>query len=220
PTSAGSQTVNATVSGVSSPAVFSETGTSSVSLVSVTSDGASTPATKVNLSAAAPAGGVVVSLSSSDSSIVYAPATVTVPAGQTAAENGTLIGSAWGQSPATKTATLTATYAGVPQTLTRTYHTPGINYLACGGTPCVVKGGNSFNMSFNANYAGAPYGTTPVTFTSNNTAVIPNQSFNLTSGQTSGNWLITTNAVATTTNVTVTGTFNGATYTRAIQVNP
>jgi hypothetical protein len=220
PTAAGSLTVNATVSGVSSPAVFSETGTSAVSLVSVTSDGTGTPATKVNLSAAAPAGGVVVSLSSSDPSIVYAPATVTVPAGQTSAENGTLIGSAWGQSPTTKTATLTAIYAGVTQTLTRTFHTPGINYLACGGNPCIVTGGNSFNMSFNANFAGAPYGGATVTFTSTNTAVIPNQSFTLASGASSGNWLITTNAVATTANVTVTGTFNGATYTRAIQVNP
>jgi hypothetical protein len=219
PIAAGSITVTASVAGVSTPASFSETGTPPV-ITSVTSDGAGTPATKVHLSAAAPAGGAVVSLISSDPSIVYAPATVIIPAGQTSAENGTLIGSLWGQSPLTKTATLTAIYNGVTATLTRTFHTPGINYLACGGNPCNVKGGNSFNMSFSGNFGGAPYGGGPITFTSNNTAVIPNQSFTIASGQTSGNYLITTNAVSTVTTVTLIGNFNGVLYGRTIQVNP
>lgn len=217
PTASGALTITASVSGVSAPASFSETGISAVAISSITLDSPYGATTTVNLTAAAPTGGVVVQLSSSDSSILYVPATVTVPAGATSAETGSLLGSLWGQSPSSKTATITAIAGGVTKTLTAAIPTPSLHdFGQCGA--CTVVGGNPIGTVLETAFGGAPVGGATVTLTSNNTAVIPNQTYNLTAGQGYLGMSINTNAVSTTTTVTVTVDFNGATWGLPIQV--
>jgi hypothetical protein len=209
PTSAGALTVTATVANVATPASFSETGTSSVAVSSVTLDGGDTyrAATTVTLTAAAPAGGAVVTITSSDQTIVHAPSTVTVPAGQLSAEIGTILGSLWGQSPSTKTATLTATYGGVSTTLTSAYNTPGLHGAYCNSS-CTLTGGQGLSVTMGLR-GYAPFGGSTVQYTSDNTAVIPNQTFPIGAGQNSLYSNLVTNTVAATTTVNLTFNFNG-----------
>lgn len=221
PTTPGALTITATVVGASAPASFSETGQPSVTLTSITLDGTYGTGTTVHLSGPATSP-VVVQLSSSDSSILYTPTTVTVPTGQSSAETGTLLGSLWGQSPGTKTATLTATYAGTSKTLTNAYGAPGIHSVYCNANPCgPVKGGNAIGITFVGSWGGAPVGGAPIQITSDNPAVIANQTYNLPAGQSFvGSLPVATRAVTATTTVNATFTFNGASWGIAIQITP
>jgi hypothetical protein len=141
PTQSGSLTVTASVSGVGTSATFPETGNQAGgTLASITNYSSANydQHTNANLTVAATAP-VVVQLSSSDPSIVYVPTTVTIATGQTSRQTGSLLGSLWGQSPLTKSATLSATYNGVTINLTRDFRTVDINSFACG--TCTVQGG-------------------------------------------------------------------------------
>jgi len=223
PTQTGSLTVDATVSGVSSPAAFSETGTSPVKISSITSDGGNSADTTVNLNAAAPAGGAVVSLSSSDTTILWVPSTVTVPAEATSLDVGSMLGSIWGQTPPYKSATVTGTYNGTAQLTMNVYATKLGNDFSCG--TCTVTGGNSFNVIANLSEPGAPYGGATETITSSNTAVIPNQTIAYNAGQQywvggGGSVPLTTNTVSISTNVTLTASYNGSTKQVTVTVNP
>lgn len=193
--------------------------TPSVTVSSVTQDSAYGPGTTVHLSGAAPTGGAVVSLSSSDSTVLYAPATMTVPAGQTSAEAGTQLGSWWGQSPSSKSAVLTATYNSSTQTLTANVPTSQIHGFGCDYTPCSVQGGNGLEVGFQGSFSGAPEGGGSIQVTSSNTSVIPNQSYSMTTGQSAADWYITTNAVSSTQTVTVNITYNGETYWSPLSVS-
>jgi Big-like domain-containing protein len=217
PTATGSLTVTASVSGVSTPASFSETGTSSVALSSITLDSPYGPAMTVHLTAPAPAGGAAVTLGTSDSSVLYTPATVTVPAGATSAEAGTQLGSLWGQSPFSKSATLTGNYGGVQKTLTASIPTSQIHSIYTSGS---VVGGQPLGYTIELAFSPAPYGGAPVTFTSSNTAVIPNQSYNMAAGVGWAQTNLTTNAVSTATTVTITANWNGLTSVSTVTVNP
>jgi hypothetical protein len=89
----------------------------------------------VALTSAAPAGGAVVALASSDWSNFYLPASVTIPAGATTAQFN--VSTAIGKS----TTTITATYNGVNKTALLTSVYPTVVALAC--TPNPVIGGNT-----------------------------------------------------------------------------
>ncbi len=183
-----------------------------------TMDGPYAAATSVHI-ASAVSTPIVINLSTSDPSILYTPATVTIPAGQTSAETGTLLGSLWGQSPGSKTATLTATYGGQTQTLTYAFETPFIHSFGCDS--CSATGGSTTNFTFEGGYA--PVGGAPINITSDNPAVIPNQTWTLPAGQ--GGYVgvpVNTNPVSTTTTVNVTMSFNGQAYwtSSAVTVNP
>jgi len=217
PTATGSLTVTASVSGVGTPASFAETGTASVAISSITLDSPYGPAMTVHLTAAAPAGGAAVALSTSDSSVLYTPATVTVPAGATSAEAGTQLGSLWGQSPSSKSATLTGNYGGVQKTLTASIPTSQIHSIY---TSSSVVGGQPLGYTIELAFSPAPHGGAPVTFTSSNPAVIPNQSYTMGAGVGWAQTNLTTNTVSTATNVTITATWNGLTSNSTVTVNP
>ena len=89
----------------------------------------------MTLTAAAPAGGAVVALSSSEWVSFYLPASVTVPAGATSAQFPvtTAIGKA--------TTVITASYNGVNKTATLTSVYPTVTALTC--TPNPVIAGNT-----------------------------------------------------------------------------
>lgn len=189
-------------------------------VTSITRDGVYSAGTTVNISAAATSP-VVVNLSSSDATVLYVPATVTIPTGQSSAETGSMIGSLWGQSPSSKTATITATYGGTSKTYSDSWHTPGIHGSYCNASPCTVKGGNSTTITFQPNFGGSPYGGSTVQITSDNSAIIPNQTYSMAAGVGYvGDLPVTTKTAATTTTINVTFTFNGDTTVVPIQVTP
>ncbi len=161
---------------------------------------------------------VVVSLSSSNPTILYTPATVTIPSGQLSAENGTLNG-ALNPPALTQSApvTLTATYNGQSVYLTAPIYSPGIHNFYC--NTCTVTGGTP--IGFGLIFAGdIPYGGANVTLTSSNTAAIPNQTFPQAQGINIGNASVATNSVTTSTNVNLTFTFNGATSGSTVTLTP
>jgi hypothetical protein len=203
---------------VSTPATFSETGNSSVALSSITLDNNYQSGTTVHLTAPAPTGGVVVELSTSDPTIEYVPATVTVPEGQTSAETGSLLGSLWGQSPSSKPATVTANYGGVTKMLAMTVFYTTIHSFQ---VPASVEGGQAANCALETAFNAAPVGGAPFTISSDTPAVIPTQSFTLAAGQNNDfNVNVNTNAVSVATTVNITINYNGAIGTYPIVVNP
>jgi hypothetical protein len=217
PTQTGSLTISAGVAGVGTPATFSETGTSPVQVSSISVNSAANAT--VTLTGPAPAGGAVVTLSSSDPSVLYIPASVTIPAGQTSALTGSAVGSLWGQSPLTKTATISASYGGVTKTLTSSFRSPYLHAVSCSASQnCSVTGGSTKSILVEATSTAPAHGSNPVVFTSDNTAVIPTQSFNMTSSY--QYYTLTTNSVSTSTVVNLTASYNGDTRQVVITVNP
>ncbi len=218
PTASGSLTVTASVAGVGTPASFSETGTSPVAISSITQDSPYQSGTTVHLTAAAPAGGAVVSLSTSDSSIEYVPSTVTVPAGQTSAETGSLLGSLWGQTPTSKTATVTGIYGGVTKTLTMNVPYTTLHSFNPNGS---VQGGQPLGFYVETAFNPAPLGGAPYTISSDQPSIIPTQSFTLAAGQSNDfGKSLATHPVSTTTTVNITLNYNGALWGAAITVTP
>jgi hypothetical protein len=222
PTTNGAITITASVAGISTPASFSETGTTDSVLKSITLDGTG-PGTTVHLKAKATSP-VVVTLSSSNPSVVTAPATVIVPTGSSSAETGTLLGSLWAPADSGQTATLTAALNGVQEPLTATFYSPSLNSFACKPTTCpAVVGGQPYNVTVELSGT-APVGGGTVQFTSDNPAVIPSQTAIVPAGQnvpTTSPIPLNTNAVTATTTVTVTATFNGTQISAGpITVNP
>ncbi|MBA2680652.1 MAG: hypothetical protein H0U76_19935, partial [Ktedonobacteraceae bacterium] len=214
----GPLTITASVTGVSTPASFSETGTAPVALASITQDSNYQSGTTVHLSGAAPAGGVVVSLSTSDSSIEYVPATVTVPAGQTSAETGSLLGSLWGQTPTSKTVVVTAVSGGVTKTLTMNVPFTTVHSFNPNSS---VQGGQALGFYMETAFNPAPYGGAPYTVSSDQPAIIPTQSFTLAAGQSNDfGRSLATNPVSTNTTVNITLNYDGVTWTIPVTVTP
>ncbi|HWF93064.1 MAG TPA: hypothetical protein VN684_12320 [Terriglobales bacterium] len=191
---------------------------------SVTLDNTYGATTTVHLSSAAPSGGSTVSLSSSNSTILYAPSTVTVPSGSTSAETGTMQGSLWSpQLSAQGPVTLTATLGSSSAHLTTNIYSPEVYAFSC--SSCSVVGGNSYNYVGFQLSGGSPYGGSTVYITSSNPSVIPNQSTVIPAGMnstSSGYLSVSTNAVSTSTNVQITATYDGSAYstTPTITVTP
>ena len=212
----GSSSYNGSTSAALNQVVNAPGGT----LSSITLDWQYDDKTSVNLVAAATSP-VVVTLSSSDSTVVWVPASVTIPTGAITAETGSLLGSIWGQSPSSKTATITATYNGVQKTLTNAYGAlQEHNLINCTGS-CTVSGGSGLSFLLGTAFGSGPVGGAPVAITSDNLAIVPNQTTTLPAGVGYYNFNVNTNAGQPTSTVNVTFTFNGIVNTVAITVtNP
>ena len=133
-------TITATYGGVAKTAALTVNPPAALALAGVTMNPAtmifgSTATGTVTLTAAAPAGGAVVALSSSEWVSFVLPASVTVPAGATSAQFPvtTAIGKA--------TTIITASYNGVNKTATLTSVYPTVAALTC--TPNPVIAGNT-----------------------------------------------------------------------------
>ncbi len=167
----------------------------------------------ITLSGTAPAGGIVVSVSSS-SSVATVPATVTVPAGSSTATFNiatTPIG-------ANVSAVLTATYNG--QTRVCAFDMAGFQYLrSITANPSALLGGNSSTGTVNL-IRPAPQSGITITLTSSNSAVVVPNSVTVPSGATSATFSISTGSVQSVTQVTLTGTFAGGSQTTSFTVQP
>ena len=121
---------------------------------------------EVQLTALAPAGGAVVTLTSSDPSAVPVPATVTVPAGQSLQQFRFVHGQVTEQTPVT----VTATYAGSTATTSITVLPSSLKGVGPGGN--TITGGAPASAFVELNGA-APPGGAAVTLTSSSPLAMP-----------------------------------------------
>ncbi len=171
----------------------------------------------VGLSGPAPAGGALVSLSSSHS-VASVPASLTIPAGATVATFSVTTGSA----SASTSATLSVSYHGVTVsavlTVTPSVVAPALSALTLGSAS--VTGGSSVSGTVKLT-AAAPSGGAVVTLSSSSAAVatLP-ASVTVAAGATSAGFTVATSPVAAPVSVTLSGSWAGVTKSAALTVNP
>jgi uncharacterized repeat protein (TIGR03803 family) len=208
----GGTTVSATLTvnpgGSSGPTV------SSVTLNPANVQGGSNSQGTVTLSAVAPSGGTVVSLSSNSSSASVAN-TVTVPAGSTSASFTVTTKSV----TSTATAVITATFGSSSQQASLTI-TPATSVTLSSLTlnPTSVSGGTSSTGTVKLT-AAAPSSGATVTLSSSNTSVatVPS-SVTVQAGQTSTSFSVRTQRVSSSNSVVISATYNGTTKNATLTV--
>jgi hypothetical protein len=196
---------------------------SSLSLDPATVTGGAGSTATVTMTQAAPSGGVVLSLSSSDTTVATVPASVTVAAGATTASfaiattTGTTqrfahIGAT--ANGTTKALTLTVDPSGAPPP-----PPPAPTPSALSLNPASVTGGTSSTGTVTLS-AAAPSGGVAVALSSSNTAAatVP-ASVTVPAGATSANFSISTLTASTTRSSLITATAGGVSQTATLTVN-
>ena len=191
---------------------------STVSVASTSVVGGSSSQGTVTLTAGAPTGGAIVSLSSANTAVATVPASVTVVAGATSA-NFTITTTTVTASTAL---TITGTLGAVSRTAVLTVNpapaAPTLSSVTV--NPTSVVGGapstGTVTLTTPASTGGAI-----VTLSSSNATVagVP-ASVTVAAGATSATFGVTTTGVAAATSVTIGGAFGGATRTATLSVNP
>lgn len=166
----------------------------------------------VLLSGLAPAGGIVITLTSSDSSVTV-PKSVTVPAGQDSAQ----FKCASAGVSAQKTVKVSGTFGGVVESFSVTLDPTSINTL--GIEPDPVAGGTRCTGSFTL-LGKAPAGGLLVTLASDSKAVSTPSSVIIGAGKASGAFVVRTSPVAAALTATITVTCNGYSYAMSLTVLP
>jgi FG-GAP-like repeat len=183
--------------------------------------GGNTSEGTASLTSAAPSGGAVVTLSSSNTSAATVPASVTVPAGAfsatftvstasvTAPTSLTISGAFGGTA---RSATLTVTPPPAPP--------PPGSLSTVAVNPASVTGGASSRGTVTLT-SPAPAGGFAVSLSSSNTAAatVP-AGVSVAQGATSATFAIATSAVTASTLVTITASAGGVTRTATLTVNP
>jgi hypothetical protein len=182
--------------------------------------GGNTSQGTASLTSAAPSGGAVVMLSSSNTSTATVPASVTVPAGAfsatftvstasvTASTSLTISGAFGGATPS---ATLTVTPPPPPP--------PPASLSTVAVNPASVTGGASSQGTVTLT-SPAPAGGFAVSLSSGNAAATVPASVTVAQGATSATFAIATSAVTASTPVTITASAGGVTRTATLTVNP
>src|SRR5215210_7456834 len=182
--------------------------------------GGNTSEGTASLTSAAPSGGAVVTLSSSNTSAATVPASVTVPAGAlsatftvstasvTASTSLTISGTYGG---ATRSATLTVTPPPAPP--------PPASLWTVAVNPASVTGGASSQGTVTLT-SPAPAGGFAVSLSSGNAAATVPPGVSVAEGATSATFALKTGAVTTSTPVTITASAGGVTRTATLTVNP
>jgi hypothetical protein len=188
----------------------------SLSLQPTNVPGGSTSTGTVTLSAPAPAGGAVVALSSANTAAATVPAGVTVPAGSTTATF------AVATSPVmtSTTVTISGTGGGATRSAQLTVVIPAATLTSLSLQPTNVPGGSTSTGTVTLS-APAPAGGAVVTLSSGNTAVaaVP-ASVTVPAGATTVGFVVTTNAVMSTTVVTISATSGSVIRSAALTVTP
>ena len=212
--SAGSSSWS-TVRRVEPQPTASEPTLSSVSVSPSTVTGGNGSTGTVRLTSGAPAGGAIVSLSSSNTAAAQVPASVTVPQGSTSA-TFPVTTSPVGASTAV---TITAVWKTDTRTTTLTVNPPP-TLSSVSVSPSSVTGGSSSTGTVILTGA-APPGGAVVSLSSSNTAAarVP-ASVTVAQGATSATFTVTTSAVSSSTAVTITAVWKADTRTTVLTVNP
>ena len=188
-----------------------ETALSSVSLNPSSVTAGSTSTGTATLSAAAPSGGAVVALSSSNPSVATVPASVTVPAGATSAS---FTVSTSGVA-ATTAVTISGAYGGVTKSAVLTVTSPTLSSVSLNPTSVPAGSASTGTVTLSA---AAPVGGAMVALSSSNTAVaIVPASVTVPAGATSANFTVAT-AYCTSGSVAISGTYGGITKSAELTV--
>lgn len=166
----------------------------------------------VTLSAPAPSGGVLVTLSDNSSSATTPPS-VTVAAGLTTATftvTTAAVGSITG-------VTVTATYNGASAQASLTINPPILSSVSL--SPTSVTGGTSSTGTVRLN-GPAPAGGSQITLSDNSTSAATAASVTVAAGSTSATFTVTTTAVAATTSVTVSAAYKAVTAQATLTIVP
>jgi len=175
-----------------------------------------TPATgTVGLGAAAPSGGLVVTLSSGNTSLVTVPASVTVPAGQTT------VNFTANTQPVTQTTGVVVTASSGGTTVSTTLFlvvSTAVSSVTL--TPSTVTGGVSSTGRVTLQSA-APTGNAVVSLASGNT-VLATVPFSVTvpAGQTSTTFTVNTAQVTAVSTVVISATYQNVTKSATLTLNP
>ena len=196
------------------------TAAASLSAVSLNPSSVVGPASStgtVTLTAGAPTGGAVVTLTSSNPAAADAPASVTVAAGATSATFSVTTTAV----SANTSVTLSAAYSGVSRgaTLTVTPVPPPASLSTLGLSPASVTGGSSSTGTVTLTSA-APTGGAVVALSSGSAAASVPASVTVAAGATSATFTAATTAVSAATSATLTAAYAGVTRTAALTVNP
>jgi hypothetical protein len=217
-TAATAVTISAQTNGTTRSATFTVRPPALLSVALQTTQitgGATLTNNRVNLDGPAPAGGALVTLSSSQPGAAAAPASVLVPAGATASDLFTITTA---PVAADTPAVITAVYAGVTKQATLTVKAPAPAYLSI--SPASLKGGTSSPSSSVQLTGPAPAGGFSVALASTNPAAVPQSVVVVPAGAASAAFSITTSAVAANTVATISATANGVTKTGSLTVTP
>jgi hypothetical protein len=182
--------------------------------------GGSTSQGTASLTSAAPAGGAVVTLSSSNTSAATVPTSVTVPAGAFSATFTVSTASV----TASTSATITGAFGGSTRSATLTVTPPPpppvpASLSAVSVNPGNVTGGASSQGTVTLT-SPAPAGGFAVSLTSSSAAATVPASVSVAQGATSATFAIATSAVTASTPVTITASAAGVTRTATLTVNP
>jgi len=172
----------------------------------------------VTLSGPAPSGGAQIVLSSSNTTVAQVPANVTVAAGATSA-TFTVTTSA---VAASTSVTISASYGGVTRTasLTVTPATPPpVTLTSLTLNPTAAVGGTQSSTGTVTLSGPAPSGGARVALSSSNAAAQVPSSVTVPAGATSASFTVTTSLVLSSTNVTITASYNGTSAQANLAVN-
>jgi hypothetical protein len=168
---------------------------------------------EVQLTALAPAGGAVVTLTSSDPSAVPVPATVTVPAGQSLQQFRFFHGQVTEPTPVT----VTATYAGSTATTSITVLPTSLKSIGPGGN--TITGGAPASAFVELNGASPPAGAV-VSLTSSSPLATPPATVTVPAGHFIQFFSVPTSPVSSPTPVTLTASWRGGQVTQQLVLNP
>jgi hypothetical protein len=168
---------------------------------------------EIQLSGPAPAGGAVITLTSTHPGATPVPSTVTIDAGFAY----TQFQFSYGQVTASTAATITASYGGSTATVPITVNPPSLKEL--GPSPNAITGGSPAPGQIALN-GSAPAGGAVVTLSSSSPLAVPPASVTLAAGAFFGQFSIPTKAVTTPTTVTITASWKGKQVTLPITLQP
>jgi hypothetical protein len=187
---------------------------SSISLNPTIVVGGSSSQATVSFSIPAGFAGAVVPLSS-NSSTASVPASVTVPAGAASA----VFTVTTSPVPASTTVTISASYGSVTRAaqLTVTHVVPVLSAMVLSPIS-VTSGGSSQGTAILS--AAAPAGGAVVSLSTNNSAATVPSTVVVVAGATSATFAVNTTSVTSTSSITITGVYGGATASAALTVSP
>ena len=157
----------------------------------------------VQLTAAVPAGGATINLSSSNPGAVPVPATIAMPGNAAWMQFQVQAGQVTAPTPVTLTATLNSASASAQFTL----QPPSLKSLTI--SPSTISGGAQPQGIVMLN-GQAPAGGAVVSLSSNSPSVSPPASVTVAPGEFSASFPIPTSSVTANTTATVTATYNGS----------
>ena len=166
----------------------------------------------ITIGGPAPAGGFVVTLTSSKATVTV-PASVTVPAG---ASSATFVATSNPVSTATAL-TITAAAGGASVKANISVTAPVVT--AVGLSPLTVKGGTTSVLTVTLNGV-APAGGTVVTLASSSTTAVVPASMNIPAGQLTATQLVSTRATTRIRSARISATTGSTTLTATLSITP